>query len=284
MRRDRAEVILAAMVGAKVIVIGDAMVDRYVYGRIDRRSPEADCGVFVPEQRLEMPGGAANVRANVNALGGVCTLVSPPGRSVKTRYVLSATNEQVLRVDEDETQVSPMMADTMLGKYLSSLKHADIVIFSDYAKGALQKSIIEPAMNMARAERKPVIVDPKYPDWSRYAGATVITPNTLEYAVSQRPAKSSYATVVTRGMQGALAIPAGSSEGETVPGFAVPKPDAVGAGDSFVAGFAMAWTGGADLIEAATVGNAAAAVACGKRGTATASRREIAALLGKAST
>jgi D-beta-D-heptose 7-phosphate kinase/D-beta-D-heptose 1-phosphate adenosyltransferase len=197
--------------GQTVLVLGDVMLDTWIYGHIDRISPEAPVPVLRTDRRREMLGGAGNVARNIAALGGRAVLVSivgddasgeqlrrlaksesPPGsielRLVtrpqmptihKLRYV--AAGQQVLRVDEET--VSPVegaIAERLIGDFRSALPEADAVILSDYAKGVLTDAILERVIAAARERGTPVVADPKSRDFSRYSGVTVLTPNRLE--------------------------------------------------------------------------------------------------------
>ena len=195
-----------------VLILGDVMLDTWVYGHIERISPEAPVPVLRADRRHEMLGGAGNVARNIAALGGRALLVgvignddsgarlrqlaggqsSSPGtielRVVvspqlptihKTRYV--AAGQQVLRLDEEV--VAPVEDDTaaqLLRHFERALPEAEAVILSDYAKGVLTDHVLERAIAAANAARKRLIADPKSRDLSRYRGVAVLTPNRLE--------------------------------------------------------------------------------------------------------
>lgn len=194
-----------ALAASRVLVVGDAMLDRYWFGAVDRISPEAPVPVVRVEREEERLGGAANVALNVSTLGAGATLLTvvgddEPARSlerlleargvrailgrdpqlytiVKLRVIGRA--QQLIRVDFENLPDHEVLAG-MLGDYEHALDSHEVVLFSDYGKGGL---VHIPAMiRAARDAGLPVLVDPKGSDWARYAGATAITPNRAELA------------------------------------------------------------------------------------------------------
>ena len=193
---------------ARILVLGDVMLDRFVYGAVERISPEAPIPVVNVARSADMPGGAANVARNVAALGaevillGVvgadvgaedlraqlalsptirATLITDNSRptSLKTRYV--ADGQQVMRADRESKQPLPAeVARRLLQEFSAALGDIDVVVLSDYAKGVLSDAVVRGAIDAARKAGKPVIVDPKAQDFARYRGATILTPNRLE--------------------------------------------------------------------------------------------------------
>lgn len=207
--------LLGEFTAQRGLVLGDVMLDRFVYGSVGRISPEAPIPVMAIERHADMPGGAGNVARNLGALGAHSTivgvigkdswgasltaefanvpnvyarLISDPSRqtTVKTRYV--AEGQQMLRADREN--VAPLSADTqrrLLEAYEGALSDADVVIISDYGKGVCSDSVVRTAITMARSAGKPVIVDPKSKSFAKYSGATLIKPNQAElYAASGR--------------------------------------------------------------------------------------------------
>lgn len=195
------------LAGVRVALAGDVMLDRFVYGAVDRISPEAPVPVLRVSQERVMPGGAGNVARNLAALGaeveflsvtgddeaGVelkaalgaeavsSSLVAMPGRetTVKMRFV--AMGQQMLRVDRETS--APLAADEAARfstALCGSLKGKDVLVLSDYGKGVLTPAVLADAIAAARAAGLPVVVDPKGSDYARYAGADVITPNRKE--------------------------------------------------------------------------------------------------------
>ena len=193
---------------ARVLVIGDVILDRYRIGDAHRLSPEAPIPVLRPTRNHDTPGGAANVAMNVVSLGGQAVLIGvigddDAGRAVsrmlglqdrieaalivaperpttaKTRFIAGA--HQLLRLDEETT--APLDGGTaavLLGQVEAALAGCDVVILSDYAKGVLCDAVLAPLLGLIEAHGKPVIADPKRADFRAYRGVTVLTPNELE--------------------------------------------------------------------------------------------------------
>lgn len=192
---------------ARVLVLGDVMLDRYVSGSASRLSPEAPIPVLRPNARRATLGGAANVALNVATLGGQVTLVGVVGddadgaeltrllsasgiapcmviaprrpTTAKTRFLVGT--HQLLRLDEETTvAIDPETVGLVLDHFAEALRAADVVILSDYAKGVLCDTVLPAALAEARAQGRTVIADPKRPDFIAYRGATVLTPNEHE--------------------------------------------------------------------------------------------------------
>jgi D-beta-D-heptose 7-phosphate kinase/D-beta-D-heptose 1-phosphate adenosyltransferase len=193
---------------ARVLVLGDVMLDRFVYGSVERISPEAPIPVVNVERLLDMPGGAANVARNIAAIGAHATLLGVVGddawagdlrtqlassatidshlivdslrpTSVKTRYV--ADGQQVMRADRESRDPLPAhIAERLLDEFSAALGGAQVIVLSDYAKGVLSDPVTRAAIDIARRAGKIVIVDPKSKNFARYRGATVLTPNQAE--------------------------------------------------------------------------------------------------------
>jgi D-beta-D-heptose 7-phosphate kinase/D-beta-D-heptose 1-phosphate adenosyltransferase len=193
---------------ATVLVLGDVMLDRFVYGTVERISPEAPIPVVSVDRCADMPGGAANVARNIADLGSKAILLGVVGAdtladdlrqqllasptissrlitdasrptSVKTRYV--ADGQQVMRADRESRE--PLSADVarrLLDAFAGVLAEADLVVLSDYAKGVLCDAVTRAAIDAARRCGKRIIVDPKSKNFDKYRGATIITPNRLE--------------------------------------------------------------------------------------------------------
>ena len=190
---------------ARVLVVGDVMLDRYWFGDVSRISPEAPVPVVRIERTEERPGGAANVARNAAALGAAVGLLSVVGEddagralerlvgeggvraSLHRDVTISTTvklrvigrQQQLLRIDFETAPSHEVLADK-LSDFESSLANYDVVVLSDYGKGGLAH--IAKMIGMARAAGKRVLVDPKGDDWSRYKGAHVVTPNRKELA------------------------------------------------------------------------------------------------------
>lgn len=197
-----------AMKHASVLVIGDVMLDRFVYGSVDRISPESPVPVLAVARENFMLGGAGNTLANIAGLGAKGLIVSMTGEdedgriireraealgidtsgllydvsrptTVKTRYL--AGHQQVLRTDfEDKTPVSDVLAAQLIEKAEKLIGKVQAVILSDYGKGVLRRDVIAAVIAAAKKQGVPVIVDPKGRDFSIYKGASAVTPNRKE--------------------------------------------------------------------------------------------------------
>jgi D-glycero-beta-D-manno-heptose-7-phosphate kinase len=195
----------ARLHAARVLVVGDAMLDRYWFGSVERISPEAPVPVVRVEREEERLGGAANVALNVQALGAQATLLTVVGddepahrleallaergvatllgRDPQLRTIVKlrviGRSQQLIRVDFENQPDHEVLAG-MLADYERALAAHEAVLFSDYGKGGLTH--IPRMIELARERAKPVLIDPKGRDFGRYAGATVITPNRAELA------------------------------------------------------------------------------------------------------
>jgi D-beta-D-heptose 7-phosphate kinase/D-beta-D-heptose 1-phosphate adenosyltransferase len=196
------------MAGTKIVVVGDAMLDVYLVGEVDRVSPEAPVPVVTVHASRHGLGGAANVAANVAALGAECRLVAVVGQDArgesvraelddlklssdylvtdgarpttsKTRVV--ARGQQMLRIDEEiEDPISARVMEQLGGALERALRDADALLIEDYNKGTLVPQVIERGMAIARKRSLPVVVDPKFKNFFAYRGATVFKPNVRE--------------------------------------------------------------------------------------------------------
>ena len=197
-----------AVEDAKVLCIGDVMLDRFVYGDVDRISPEAPIPVFSINSENLMLGGAGNVARNLSGLGATthfiavigndgagkditkligeipnteANLITDQGRrtSIKTRYI--ADGQQMLRADDESVEaIEGASKERVLTLAKSALKDCSAMVLADYAKGVLTPEIIAELIALAKAAKVPVIIDPQGIDYARYGGATLITPNRKE--------------------------------------------------------------------------------------------------------
>jgi rfaE bifunctional protein kinase chain/domain len=296
----------------RVLVVGDVMLDRYWFGEVGRISPEAPVPVVKIDRVEERPGGAANVARNAAALGAHGTLRSVVGRdetgatlrrlqtkervdarlqsdsgldtTVKLRVI--GRRQQLIRVDF-ETAPSHEALASKLRDFQRLLGDTDAVILSDYGKGGLAHIIR--MIKLARESGKPVLVDPKGEDYSRYRGATLITPNRAEFREVAGPWKNE--TELTRKANGLLRklrvgalLVTRSEEGMTlyrrgqrfhVPAQAREVYDVSGAGDTVIATVAVMLARGASLPAAVEVANRAAGIVVGKFGTAVVQPEEL---------
>jgi rfaE bifunctional protein kinase chain/domain len=300
------------LAAARVLVVGDAMLDRYWFGSVERISPEAPVPVVRVNREEERLGGAANVALNVKTLGAQATLLTVVGQDEPARKLQQLLQEkgvqtllgqdpqlytivklrvigrsqQLIRVDFENTPDHEVLAG-MLGDFERALAVHDAVLFSDYGKGGLEH--IPRMIKMARAAGKPVLVDPKGSDYARYAGATVITPNRAELAQVIGPWASEPqlyeraqalrhelgldSLVLTRSEEGmSLFDEAGEAR---VHAQAREVFDVTGAGDTVIATLAAMLASGLSLREALPIANRAGGIAVGKFGNATVSREEL---------
>ena len=297
---------------ARVLVVGDVMLDRYWFGDVSRISPEAPVPVVHVTRNEDRIGGAGNVARNAAALGAQVTLLSVAGRDeagVALRALLDAESfnvqlhedpafstitklrvigrqQQLLRVDF-ETQPGHEVLAAKLEAYGQLLADCDVVILSDYGKGGLTH--VTRMIELARAANKPILVDPKGDDWSRYTGATLITPNRSEFrdvagswkseadladkAAAVRRQFDLDALLVTRSEEGMSLFDAAGAHHEATRAQEV--FDVSGAGDTVIAAYAVALAAGAGGIEAMRLANRAAGIVVGKFGTAVASADEV---------
>ena len=304
---------------ARVLVVGDAMLDRYWFGGVDRVSPEAPVPVVrVTREEIRL-GGAANVAMNVKTLGAACTLLTvvgddDAGRSLKQllqqqdiRAVLGTDaqlqtvvklrvigrSQQLLRIDF-ENKPDHEVLQLMLADYTRLLAEHDLVLLSDYGKGGLTH--VGHMIEQARAAGKPVLVDPKGSDFSRYANATAITPNRNELAAvvgtwhsEDDLARRAHGLRHQLGLQGLLLTrseeglslfddnPAGSdTDGHLrLPTETREVYDVTGAGDTVIATLAALVAAGLSLRDAAPHANRAAGIVVSRFGTAAVSYAEL---------
>ncbi|MBI2799409.1 MAG: bifunctional D-glycero-beta-D-manno-heptose-7-phosphate kinase/D-glycero-beta-D-manno-heptose 1-phosphate adenylyltransferase HldE [Gammaproteobacteria bacterium] len=308
---------LDAFSRARIVVVGDVMLDRYWQGRAARISPEAPVPIVRVTAEDERPGGAANVAVNAAVLGAKVVLVSATGSDaaaaalaekcrgfgVETRFVedaafsttvklrVLAQHQQLLRLDfeADAPQSSTLNLLPVLNSVLSAIT---VVVLSDYGKGALHNAA--EIIAIAKAAQKTVIVDPKGRDFARYHGADLITPNLAEFEAVVGPcadhdelaargqalcAQYNFgAVLVTRGEQG-MSLVLKDAAALHLAARARDVFDVTGAGDTVCAVLGCGLGAGLTLEQAVEIANAAAGIAVGKLGTATVSRAELAAAL-----
>ena len=305
--------ILQKMAKAHVLVVGDAMLDRYWFGAVDRISPEAPVPVVAVDRSEERLGGAANVAANIAGLGARASLISPSGddapaemltklasqagidctlvrdplvnTTVKLRLV--SRNQQLIRIDF-ETFVSQDIAARLSEAYAQTLAGCDAVVISDYGKGGLSR--VEEMIRAARAAACPVLVDPKGDDYRPYRGATLITPNRREF---ERVAGRFYSNeeleqkaramiadldlggiLVTRSEEG-MSLIERDGPVQHVPTRAREVYDVTGAGDTVIATIGAAYAARARVADAVHLANIAAGLVVGKLGAVAIDRMEL---------
>ena len=297
---------------AKLLVVGDVMLDRYWFGEVSRISPEAPVPVVRFQRTEEVPGGAANVARNATALGATVTLLSVVGddeagarlrelveaehvtaclhkdasipTTVKLRVI--GRQQQLLRIDF-ETQPSHDVLADKLADFEVLLADCNVLVLSDYGKGGLAH--IDKMIELARAAGKTILVDPKGDDYSRYHGATIVTPNRSEMrevvgrwkdeqdlsvrAQALRRELGAQALLLTRSEEGMSLYQDSGVLHEAAKAREV--FDVSGAGDTVIAALAAMLGSGATLAQAMHVANCAAGIVVGKLGTAVAQREEL---------
>lgn len=262
--------------GLKITVVGDILLDRWIYGRVDRISPEAPVPVFVQESIREMSGGAGNVCANLLSLGCNALIAGTfsGNCSVKTRYV--AAGQQVMRVDEDFISPESKAYEDHFFDFATSGDPQALVI-SDYAKGICTPMLCGRLINWAIHQGIPVVVDPKGKSWRKYEGCTLITPNEAEYAAWEHDCNFP-AILRTMGSKGVELL-----RGNELP-FRIEANvrdvyDVVGCGDTIAAVVAAGLARGLTMEDACGIANAAAGVVAAKRGTSVCTIDELNASL-----
>jgi len=301
-----------ALRGARVLVVGDVMLDRYWFGDVERISPEAPVPVVRVARTDDRLGGAANVARNVAALGAAASLIGVIGAdepgdcvrrlleasgvaphlfvdaAVKTTIKLRVIGrtQQLLRIDfENKPTDDALLAK--LDEFERVVSDHDVVVFSDYGKGGLTH--IPRMIATARAAGRRVLVDPKGSEYARYRGAHIITPNRAELrevvgrwadeaelttkAQALRRDLGLEALLVTRSEEGMSLYGEGSTL--NVPTVAREVFDVSGAGDTVIATMAAALAAGASLEDAVRLSNQAAGIVVGKLGTAVVTADEL---------
>jgi len=295
-----------------VLVVGDVMLDRYWFGEVSRISPEAPVPVVLIGREEQRLGGAANVALNCKELGARTRLLSVVGRDepgeqlaklIKKQGIdaslhrdakLDTTQklrvigrrQQLLRIDFEKPPSREVLA-AKLEEFKLALADCDVVILSDYGKGGLTH--ITEMIRAARKAAKRVLADPKGDDYSRYKGASIITPNLAELrevvggwkdekdlksrAQALREKLGLEALLLTRGEHGMTLFR--KSGALTIPAEAREVFDVTGAGDTVIATLAVMLAAGAGLEAAVRIANRAGGIVVGKLGTATASREEL---------
>lgn len=298
--------------GKKILVAGDAMLDRYWFGDANRISPEAPVPVVRVTREEERLGGAANVALNISALGACAKLLSVVGcdeagdkveeillergiephlhrdallkTTVKLRIV--ARQQQMLRADFENRPTTAVLADH-LNEFEQLINDCEVIVLSDYGKGGLDH--ITRMIEVAKKKSIPILIDPKGSNYERYRGATVITPNRAELArvvgewsseneltqkaQALRSELELTALLLTRSEEGMTLY---TADGEvTIPAQALEVYDVSGAGDTVIGVLATMMAMGKPLSEAIRIANRAGGIVVGKLGTATVSFEEL---------
>ena len=315
---------LSALNQKRILVVGDVMLDRYLWGDVKRISPEAPVPVVRIRQQSEIPGGAGNVAANLAGLEcpasilGVCgkdeagnrlrKIFSEKGidpllqeslvRPTITKTRVMARGQQLLRLDEEEPRILSLeLEEKIFARFEQVAPVCDGVVLSDYGKGIFQTpNLCQRIIRYCRTLDIPVLVDPKGSDWTRYQGATCITPNTAELervtgssAEEGEPELIQSATatrrqyglewlLVTRGSRGMI-LCGNDASPLVIPARAREVFDVSGAGDTVIATLAAGLALGLSFSQAAQLSNLAAGIVVGKLGTQPITRPELSAAI-----
>ena len=298
---------------ARLLVIGDVMLDRYWHGAASRISPEAPVPVVQVGTQEDRPGGAGNVALNIAALGSAATLIGVVGKDDNaqdlesrltaagvyceflksedkptiTKLRVISQHQQLIRLDFEE-KFDEQDIDGLQSLATSLLPNAQALVLSDYAKGALQD--VAALIKLAREQNIPIIVDPKGSDFEKYRGSTLITPNLNEFESVVGPCASEeelvskglklmsdlelQAMLITRGEHG-MTLLRPDLEELHLPARAREVFDVTGAGDTVISVLASSLAAGDNLAEATAIANLAAGLVVGKLGTAAISGPEL---------
>ncbi|MFI0473067.1 bifunctional D-glycero-beta-D-manno-heptose-7-phosphate kinase/D-glycero-beta-D-manno-heptose 1-phosphate adenylyltransferase HldE [Halomonas sp. HMF6819] len=304
---------LNALARARVLVVGDVMLDRYWHGSTSRISPEAPVPVVRVDGADDRPGGAANVALNVASLGAQVSLAGVVGRDehatllqnaltnagVSTHFQVSealptitklrvmSRNQQLIRLDFEQT-LAGTDTDELLTRVERALADADVMILSDYGKGTLNQ--VEKLIQMANRLGKTVLIDPKGVDFTKYRGASLITPNLGEFEAvagvcdsdealerqgeALRAELELEALLITRSEKGMTLIRRDHAALH-LPTRAQEVFDVTGAGDTVIALLGLALAAGSELPDAMMLANLGAGLVVAKPGTATLSVEEL---------
>lgn len=305
---------------SKILLVGDIMLDTFVYGSVSRISPEGPIPVLKVDKEREMLGGAGNVLANAHSLGCHAEMISVIGDDTagqkiahqvgdlgsspqglvtdddrptvrKTRYL--AQNQQLLRVDQERVVDISIKTQNEIYDYAASMIGSmDAVVLSDYGKGVLTADLVKRLIQLAKKNKKPVIVDPKVKDFSLYKGATVVTPNKKELseatngmavdtdqdieATAQWLMKQSGidCVIATRSEDG-ISVISKKEKPIHIPTQALEVYDVSGAGDTVVAVIAAGLAVGASYHDIAALANIAGGLVVAKVGTASIDKEEM---------
>jgi D-beta-D-heptose 7-phosphate kinase/D-beta-D-heptose 1-phosphate adenosyltransferase len=313
------DAILESVQGVKVLVLGDLMIDEYIWGDVTRVSPEAPVPIVGVRQETLRLGGAANVAHNIIAMGGKVELCGQVGddqmgrwmisdlksRSIGLRGVLSspdrpttvktrviAHNQQVVRVDREDTTLLPREDEEMLlSAFRSLLPECGAVVISDYAKGVVTPTLIKSAVTAARDAGLPVAVDPKVNHFATYRDVTVLTPNLLEASAGAgiiidsmeallkagsmiMEKLGSENLIITRGDQG-MTLFARDKDPMHIPALSREVYDVTGAGDTVISAVSLGLAAGISIQKSAALANVAAGVVVGEVGTVPITRDQL---------
>jgi len=304
--------LIEAFSSTRILCVGDVMLDQFIKGSISRISPEAPIPILAIQEEIAVLGGAGNVVRNLEALGSFVTFISVIGKdrngahiesllkelpkvqpflfvddsrvtTTKTRFI--SANQQILRTDFEQTSfLNPSLEAKLLDCYKNQIQSHDLVVLSDYAKGLFSSEGLQAFIQEARTLGKPILIDPKGRNYTKYKGATLLAPNRQELAhatsttlqtqeelvaVAQDiiAANNIEVMIVTRGSEG-MTLVEGSHTVEHHPTQALDVFDVSGAGDTVMATLATSLASGASFSTAMNLANIAAGLVVAKVGTA----------------
>lgn len=325
-KKEHLKKIVQHFPNTKILVIGDVMIDRFIWGKVSRISPEAPVPVVEVTKETMVPGGAGNVVNNITSLGGYAYLIGVIGRdgygknfldemqtrgvdctgivpteerptTTKTRII--AHHQQVVRVDrENKSPISQAHLKQLIAHIKEIVPHVSAVVISDYGKGVISPTLFTATITVARAHKKPVLVDPKVEHFQRYRRVTCITPNLNEamqgmhwhHVETQDDVEelgekimktlSLESLIITQGEKGMTIFEKNNVDRIMhIPTMAQEVFDVTGAGDTVISTLAMCCAHGVPINESAYIANCAAGIVVGKLGTATTTPEEIIARL-----
>ncbi len=301
-----------------ILCVGDVMMDRFIYGSVERVSPEGPIPVLLVENEKHMLGGVGNVVSNIASLGANTILVGVIGddiygrdiehqleklgiksaleecnsrsTTVKTRYV--GGNQQIIRVDREKSgDIPKIIEDKIIKNIEDNISKVGALILSDYGKGVLTDRVVTSAIQIAKEYDVPVFVDPKGKDFTRYAGASFVTPNSkelneatgmptktdenIEAAARHIMQENAIENVLATRSEDGMSIVSLDGETSHIKTKAKEVFDVSGAGDTVIATFATGVASGLAAEDAANIANIAAGIVVGKHGTATVSKAEL---------
>ena len=300
-----------------IAVIGDLMIDHYIWGSCERISPEAPVQVVSVSKESSILGGAGNVVSNLLSLGAEVSIFSVVGedetakemetllkasaikqvslihennrRTTKKSRII-ASNQQVIRYDDETIKdINPLSEEALLTVFTKELEEYDVILLSDYGKGVLTTELTQKVINVVKKSNKPILIDPKGKDYSKYRGSTLLTPNKKEAVIATNinigNKKDLHKALkkLKDDLDLTYSIITLSEEGiglldkkmSVIPTVAREVFDVTGAGDTVLASLAVAMASGLNIVEACEFSNKAAAMVVAKVGSATVTLNEI---------
>lgn len=319
MDRKRIESLFARTKEIKALVIGDLMLDEYLWGKADRISPEAPVQVVdVMREDLRL-GGAGNVVNNLTALGckvSVCSVIGAddngsylqqlfsrmgvetdglfedPDRRTGKKTRVMASHQQIVRIDrESKDPLLPVIEQKLIGWFTANARRFNVLVVSDYLKGVLTRSVLEAVVKAGIEADIPVVIDPKGNDYSKYRGATILTPNrkeaeqasglaiidetTLNRAAGRLLADLDLSALLITRSEAGMSLFRSDAAPLHIPTVAREVYDVTGAGDTVLAVLSLGLAAGLSIDDSAKLANTAAGIVVGKLGTSTLKPAEI---------